>query len=216
MTTPDGGQGATDTGQSAGGTGTQPDPNAIDPAGQSAGAQTQPAPEAEPTVSRKDFEALRAQLQAADKKRSDAENALRQVQDKDLPAIDKLNRDLAEANARAEQAAKDLEASRIQNAFLTHADDKIKWRNPNTALKLLDLSKVTIDSGGSVIGMKDAIEALAKSDPYLLEDKKADGAETAPVGGTVPGTNGHTGTTAASKQQMASRFPATRTRGVGV
>jgi hypothetical protein len=65
MTTPDGGQGATDTGQSAGGTGTQQDPNAIDPAGQSAGAQTQPAPEAEPTVSRKDFEALRAQLQAS-------------------------------------------------------------------------------------------------------------------------------------------------------
>lgn len=215
MTTPaDGGQSATDTGQSAGGTGTQTEPTTTEPTGQSAGTTT--TPPAEDMVSRKDFETLRGQLQAADKKRSDAEAALRQVQDKDLPAIDKLNRDLAEANARAEKAAAELQASRIQNAFLTHEDDKQKLRNPSTALKLLDLSKVTIDSDGNVMGMKDAIEALKKSDPYLWEDKQASDGKEPAVGGTVPGTNGQGRPAGTTKQQISARFPVTRSRGIGV
>lgn len=216
MTTPDsGGQSATDPGQSAGGTGTQPDPTTTDPTGQSAGTGTT-TPPAEDTVSRKDFETLRNQLQASDRARNEAQAALRQIQDKDLPAIDKLNRDLAEANAAREKATAALEATRIENAFLTHDDDKIKWRNPGTALKLLDLSKVTIDADGKVLGMKDAIEALAKSDPYLLEDKAASDPAEPPVGGTVPGTNGRGGNTGVNTKQQASRFPVVRSRGIGV
>lgn len=180
------------------------------PAGQSAGTPTT-TPEPEATVARKDFDAVRTQLQAADQKRQAAENELKQLRDKDLPEMDKLRRDNQELAAKAEAAAKALETTRIENAFLTHADDKTKWRNPATALKLLDRSKITIDSDGNVVGMKDAIEALAKSDPYLLEDKTPAEPQEPPVGGTLPGNNGGSGTKP-DKNKMAARFPAMRTR----
>lgn len=212
MTTPEGGQGAA-AGTQSGAEGTPgagagaPESN---PTGQSTGTPAV-TPETEPTVSRKDFDTLRAQLQAADQNRAKAESDLKQLRDKDLPEMDKLRRDNQELAAKAEAASKALEATRLENAFLTHADDKIKWRNPATALKLLDRSKITIDSDGNVVGMKDAIEALAKSDPYLLEDKTPAEPQEPPVGGTLPGNNGGSGTKP-DKNKMAARFPAMRTR----
>lgn len=215
MTTPADGQSAV-TGTQSGAEGTQGTAGAGAPesttTGQSAGTQTPVTPEPEATVLRKDFDAIRTQLSQADKAREEAQAALKQLRDKDLPEMDKLKRDFADAEAKRAEAEKALETTRIENSFLTHADEKIKWRNPTTALKLLDRSKITIDSEGNVIGMKDAIEALAKSDPYLLEDKAATETVEPPVGGTVPGTNG--GTKAkTSADKMATRFPALRTRG---
>jgi hypothetical protein len=217
MTTPDSGQSAA-AGTQSGAEGTQGTQGTAGatapestPAGQSAGTTTTTPPEAEATVLRKDFDAIRNQLSQADKAREEAQNALKQLRDKDLPEMDKLKRDIAEAEAKAAEATKALEATRIENAFLTHADEKIKWKNPTTALKLLDRAKITIDSAGAVIGMKDAIEALAKSDPYLLEDKTATPAEETPVGGTIPGNNGR-GTAQPDANKMATRFPALRTR----
>lgn len=213
MTTPAGApSGAEGTPSGAEGTPGAGAPAAEPTTGQSAGATTPVTPEPEATVARKDFEAVRTQLSEADRKREAAEAALKQLRDKDLPEMDKLKRDLADASAKAEEAAKALEATRIENAFLTHADDKIIWQNPATALKLLDRSKITIDSAGAVIGMKDAIEALAKSDSYLLKPKAAEENQDPPVGGTVPGTNGTGKTTTPDKNKLAQRFPVMRTR----
>lgn len=220
MTNPEGGQSATDPtgqsaggstgtgtagdpGQSAGGTGTGTDPNAAAGAGQSADL-----------VQRAEYEALRARLAAADKRAADNEAALKQIRDKDMPAIEKMTRDLAERDAQLAQQTTELNAKRIENAFLT--DNTHKWRNPATAMRLLDQSKILVDSDGTVSGMKDALAALAKSDEYLLAPVEGDGGgdgkppATPPLG--TPPANGGTGTGASSASAMQKRFPALRTR----
>ena len=213
MTAPEGAQsGATGTPSGAEGT-PGAGAGATDPAGQSAGTTpTTPVVEPEPTVARRDFETLQNQLRAADQKRTAAEQALQQLRDKDLPAMEKLTRDNGELTKQVENLTRTLETVRLENAFLTHADDKITWQNPATALKLLDRSKITIDSEGNVLGMKDAIEALAKSDAYLLKPKDAPEPTEPAVGGTLPGNNGKTGTGQPDKKALATRFPVMRTR----
>lgn len=178
--------------------------------GAQSGTGTGQQPEA--TVSRADFERLQNQLRAADQNRQKAENDLKQLRDKDLPELDKLRRDNQELAAKAEKAAADLAEARISNAFLTA--NKHEWANPATALKLLDRSKITIDSAGEVMGVADAADALAKSDPYLLKPKTAaegTGTGEPPKGGTIPGNNGG-GSGQPTKDQLAKRFQILNTR----
>lgn len=49
-----------------------------------------------------------------------------------------------------------------------------KFKNPKSAFKLLDLDDVEVDEDGEIIGLEDAIKALAKSDPYLVDTGKDD------------------------------------------
>lgn len=58
--------------------------------------------------------------------------------------------------------------------LVTGPNAKVKFRNPKTALRVLDLDDVEITEDGDVEGLEEAIEALAKSDPYLLETGKKD------------------------------------------
>jgi hypothetical protein len=186
-----------------------------DPTGQQGdpGAQsgTQTPPPADATVSRADFDRLQAQLRAADQNRVKAENDLKQLRDKDLPEMDKLKRDNAELESRATKAEADLAEARISNAFLTA--NSHEWANPATALRLLDRSKIQIDpSTGDVSGVKDAAEALAKSDPYLLKPKSAEpGSGEPPKPGTIPGNNGG-GSGQPTKEQLTKRFNVLGTR----
>lgn len=176
--------------------------------GQSAGqTQTAPAP-----VDRAEYERVLNQLRAADQNKAKAESELKQLRDKDLPALEKAQRDLTEANARAEKAEAELQQTRIETAFLR--DNKYKWKNPATALKLADLSGVTVDDDGKVHNLLPALEALAKSDAYLIED--ADGAAEAekPNKGSTGAPNAGGRTSGADTKGLVSRLPALRTRGV--
>lgn len=62
------------------------------------------------------------------------------------------------------------EELRIENAFLRNT--KHTWKNPATALKLLDRSEIDIADDGSIEGLEEALDALAESDPYLLAEQK--------------------------------------------
>lgn len=219
MTDPAGAQsGATGVPQS----GDPANPGAVtDPAtgGQSAaGANPQnPAEGGQSAVSREDYEKLQARLQAADRRASENEAALKQLRDKDMPEMQKLQRDLTEA----QNALKELQAANsalvVENAFLQ--DNDYDWHSPAAALRLLDRSKVTVDDQGSVAGMKDALKALATANPFMLKPKAADadggtGAATSPPPGTSPangGINPQTGSKTDVKA-AASRFPAMRQR----
>lgn len=66
-----------------------------------------------------------------------------------------------------------LEALRIQMAFVQNT--KYNWKNPKTALRLADLSEVTIDEDGDVEGLDEALKKLAEDEPYLLVDDSDDG-----------------------------------------
>jgi len=175
--------------------------------GAQSGATTTPPAE---TVSRADFERVQSQLRAADQNRVKAENDLKQLRDKDLPEMDKLKRDNDELTARVKKAEDDLAEARISNAFLTASGQE--WADSAVALRLLDRAKITIDpTSGEVSGVKDAAEALAKSAPYLLKPKTAEGTGEPPKPGTIPGNNGG-GSGQPTKDQLTKRFPVMGTR----
>lgn len=220
MTDPLGGQSAaTGTGQSAV-TGDQGTGTATDASGQSAAtgqANQTPTDNGQSTVSREEFERLRTQLAAADKKRAEAEQQFAQLRDKDVPALQKAERDLQEAQTAVAQLKEATTALRVENAFLT--DNTFDWHSPQVALAQLDRSKITVDVDGNVTGMKDALKALAQAHPFLLKPKTAEG--TPPAGTTPPASpgtapsNGGIGAqqgTAPDKAAMAKRFPAMKSR----
>lgn len=165
------------------------------------------------TVTKAEFDALRARMQAADQRASKAEGDLKQLRDKDLPEMEKVKKDLAEAAEERDKLRATNRDLQISNAFLT--DNTYEWRNPATALKLLDRSKLDFDGEGNVTGMKNALEALAKSDDYLLKPKAdgggdGDGKQTGPPG-TAAG-NGAPGNTGSGKGKLEGRFSALRGR----
>lgn len=67
-----------------------------------------------------------------------------------------------------------IQELRLKVAFLE--DNTHKWKNPKTALRLADMSKVEIDDKG-VHGLEEALEKLAKAEPYLLVEESNDGDE---------------------------------------
>lgn len=211
--------GAGGDGQSAGpidpGTGT-----AGTAGGQSASGTTGTTANADgqSAVSRTEFDQLRAQLAAADRKRQEAEAAHAQLRDKDMPALQKAERDLQVATAQLNERDVTIQAQRLEIAFFN--DNTKDWHSPASALQLLDRSKITVDSEGKVSGMKDALEALAKAHPYLLKPTPAgdgDGGTGTPPA-TAPGTapaNGGIGQPAGTKptlDALGKRFPAIRQR----
>lgn len=217
MTSPDpGAQSGTDPSAQSGGTGTgQGDPadNNPDQTGQSAETgQGQQTPEPPATVTRAEYDALMNRLRAADQNRTKAENDLKQLRDKDLPELQKAQRDLTEALDRAVKAETDLKSARLENAFLSH--NKYNWHNPKTALKNADLSKVEILDDGSVTGLDAALDALAKSDPYLIKTETKVEEPKGPSGSPGAG-QGRQPDGKPNMDALASRFPALRTRGAG-
>ena len=225
MTSPtSGAQGGTPEGQSAEpgnetGTGVQPGTDQGTGAQSGAGAQdgTQRQGQQQDstgTGSQEEYDRLKARLQAADQNRAKTEAELRQLRDKDIPEIQKLQRDLQEITTRADQAEQALKQTRLENAFYT--DNKYQWKNPKTALKLADLSKVEIEEDGRVTGLTAALDALAKSDPYLLQEADSGNDDKDKGKGSTGalGTGGQNSPPTA-KSQMAVRFPALRSRGMG-
>lgn len=88
------------------------------------------------------------------------------------PDVEKLEERATQAEAKVADLSEKLQQALLQNAFLL--DNTYEWHNPARALQVADLSDVEIDEKGKVHGLSKALEALAKSDPYLLKPKKED------------------------------------------
>lgn len=207
MTTPEGegAQSGAEGAQSGTGSATGTGTDTKTGEGTQSGATTQPT-EAEKLKA--DLESYRERMKAADTRASKFEAELKQLRDKDLPEADKLKRNFEEAQQQVTElqaANKDLA---LKVAFLQ--DNTYSWHNSERALRLVDLSNVEIQADGSVSGLKDALKALATSDPYLV--KQGTEVTPPPPGGTAPGNNGGTGTKPISTKAMAARIPALNTR----
>lgn len=188
--------------------------------GQSAGSASNAGQTSDNTVPRSDFERIQAQLSAADRKRAEFEAELKAIRDKDLPEMERLKRDFEETSAKLAKAEEMLRTVQIQNAFLK--DNTYAWHNPETALKLADMSAVNITDDGNVTGLKEALKRLADNNKYLLKEETSAGGD-----GGQGGANGAGGSAAPftpppagarrddpnnSKQQMIRRVPALRGR----
>lgn len=145
---------------------------------------------------------LREQLEAAQvelKKHEDATKTEAQRVTDELGEVNKRNATLLERN----------EHLQVENAFL--GNRKFNWRNPKTALKLLDRADVTIDKDGNMTGLDEAIAKLAADEPYLLsEDDDSDDDESddddLPTGQKAKKQK-NTGPT---PQDLVNKFPALR------
>lgn len=209
----DGGDGSSDDGDAGA------EDEDADDTGADEGKGKDKAPAGE-TVTLAKFRKLERHLSAADKRRTEAEKELQQLRDKDLPAVEKSERDRAEAVARAEKAESQYTDLARRHAFLLESQrQKIQWKNPTAALKLADLDELEVGEKGTVDGITEAIEALAKEHAYLVEvpktededddkDSKASKPKSgSPVGGrqkqkTPPGHK--------TDEELRNMFPALR------
>lgn len=165
----------------------------------------------EEQVSKAEYDKILERMRAADRRSAATEAELKKIRDKDLPEAEKLQREHQEAVQRAEKAESDLRQARISNAFLE--DNTYKWKNPKTALKLVDLGQVEIAEDGSVTGLKEALKALAQSEPYLLDTAgKEDTGNGGGGGSGAPPMNGKGGGSKPDSKKLQSRLPAMRTR----
>lgn len=199
--------GGTGTGDGTGATGAQ---SGTPEAG--AGSTPEGAAASGQTVSQAEYEALKARMVAADQRAAAEAAKYKQLVEKDLPELDKLKGELQETQTREKAATEALSSLQIENAFLK--DNTFTWQNPATALKLLDRSKITVDqTSGEISGMKQALEALSKSDAYLLKPAAApEGGDNTPPLGTPPANGGAGATNGNTKAQQVKRFPAMRDR----
>lgn len=145
----------------------------------------------------------------AEKRAAELEAKLREYEDKDKSELERAQRDAEEFKAKAEAAEQNLKRERVNNAFLMN--NKFAWHNAERALSLLDLSEVVISEDGKVTGLDKAIEALAKSDPYLLvpEDGNTKGADLPPSGQPVGG-GAKSGKPTTDREKLLSKYPALR------
>lgn len=101
---------------------------------------------------------------------NEVKTRLAEIEGKDKTELEKASSRVTELESENTQLQDLLRQARLENAFL--ASNKYEWHNPGRALALADLSDVEIDSDGKVFGLDKALDALAKSDAYLL--KKAE------------------------------------------
>lgn len=175
---------------------------------QSGGGETQTA--ATDTVPKSEADSLRERMRAADQRAARVEAELKQLRDKDVPEAEKLKRDFEESQQQVTKLQETNKNLALKVAFLS--DNTYTWHNPERALRLVDLSQVTIEEDGSVSGLKDALKALATSDDYLIKKEvKEETKPTAPAG-TAPGNNGGAGGGKPARSALAGRFPAMNTR----
>lgn len=211
-----GSQSGTDDGTSASTTGTQTGTGAQ--SGDSTGTQASGQTSTQGMTLEQalaELENQRKRTQAADANQAKVAAELKKFQDAQLTEQERIKQQAEETAKENAKLKADLKAQQIKLAFLE--DTTYKWKNPATALRVLDLDGVNVTDDGKVENLKAALDKLAKSDPYLLETTETSSTtETTGQGTTTTGVPANNGTTNAgtNKGQMASRFPAMRTRGV--
>lgn len=161
------------------------------------------------TPTREEYEALERRMKAADKRATDAETKVKEYEDKDKDELTKATDKVTELENDVKGLSEAVTTLRIENEFL--ASNKYTWHNPKRALSLVDLSEVTIDDDGKVVGLDKALDALAKSDAYLLKTGK-DGEEEEIEGGKPNGSSGSPVGSGSSKDKKAADAAALRSR----
>jgi hypothetical protein len=144
----------------------------------------------------------------ARKERDDARAEIERIK-KDGTTDDTLKSELSEVKSKNVTLSTQLQDALLRIAFLS--DNTYEWQNPGVALKAADLSKIEIDDDGSVHGMREALEALATDNAYLLKTTKR--TATAPKAGTTgqrPGKRPAKKSAAAQRAEIVSKYKINR------
>lgn len=151
-----------------------------------------------------EYAALEARMKAADRATAAANAKVTAAERKDMDAKTRAETERDEAKKLVEANIATVRKQAIQIEFL--GSNKYTWNNPKAALRLLDLDEVEIDDDGKVTGLDKAIEALAKSDPYLLKTADAGDGENKNGQGKAPA--GKSGATTKNKTTNDSKSEA--------
>lgn len=119
-------------------------------------------------------------------------------------------KDLQAAQETIAQLQSSLDDQLLNNAFLT--DNTYKWQNPARVLQIVDRSSVDIKDG-KVSGIKEALESLAKSDPYLLKSDDSGGEGSSgggQTGGQNNGNRNNSNNGQKSREELSRKYPALR------
>jgi hypothetical protein len=148
--------------------------------------------------------------QEAEKERDEIKSRLEELEGKDKTELEKATTRVTELESENKALQESLRTTRLENAFLT--DNTYTWHNPRRALSLADLSDVEIDSDGTVHGLKKALDALAKSDAYLLkkDDDEGEGEEGDRTGTEQKNRSKRKKTADADDDALRAKYPALR------
>lgn len=164
-------------------------------------------------VTRAEFDKLRNQLSAADKKRAEAEAKVQKFEDANRSELEKAQKAAEEAAKERDSAREQLREVGIREAFRDVSETQkppLTWHNNIVAMGLLDKDLYEMAEDGTVSGMDKAVKALAKDHSYLLNTGKGGGeggASGAPLNG------GKTNAPTTDKDKLAVKYRALRGRG---
>lgn len=195
------------------------DPNNPDPAGQGGGTpppndqgQQQDPPDDDkdkPNPLLAELQTKYAQTQQA---LTEAQTKVKELERAKLDENDRLKAELTDAQEQLQEAQTALQDRAIENAFLI--SNKYTWHNPTTALRLLNRDGLKVAEDGSVSGIDAAIEALSKSEPYLIKaENNGHGTGSGPKGqtGNQPGGGGGGGSKdQVDRKKLEAKYPAIR------
>lgn len=152
-----------------------------------------------------DATALNAQITSLTNQLTDRDNQLKDLKSKSTnnEELTKKIEELQTANATAKSNYEKTVADMKRDYAVNNGIRDAKAKNVKAVRALLDMDKIKMD-GENVIGLKDQIDALAKSDAYLF-----DSTEPTPPnvgGGFVPGVGskgGENGTPASFTEAIS-------------
>jgi hypothetical protein len=148
----------------------------------------------------------------AERERDDALRKLKELEDKDKDEKTKAQERVQELESSVTSLREQNQRLAVENAFLK--ENTYAWQSPEVALRLADLSSVEIDKEGRVVGLKAALDKLAKDNPFLLKPKDEGdkgGSGNPPPSGDAPGSRRGTGGDAnADKERLRQKYPALR------
>ena len=166
----------------------------------------------EEPITQEEFEKLRARMQAADRRASDYEKKIREFEDRDKTAMQKLEGQIETLVAERDELREKLKLQRRDNAFLT--TNGVSWHDAQMALSKINWELVTDSETGDVntSALKKEIERIAKDAPFLV--KSGGGSES--NSGKNSGPSGHhqtgngSGDKTPDRAALEKKYPALR------
>jgi hypothetical protein len=120
-----------------------------------------------------------AKRRKALKKFEDEETKRKQADEEkrksELSDVEKLKQETAEKDRLLKQQAEEFKAERIKSA-VELAATKMNFHKPEQAYRLADLKEVDIEDG-KIVGVEEALKALAKDSPHLIKSEQTTGTE---------------------------------------
>lgn len=164
------------------------------------------------TVSKADFDKLMARMKAADKRATEAQNKLKEIDDAKKSDLERAQSELEESKSEAKTLREQLQSERLNNAFLSA--NKHTWHKPSAALKLAQSEgflEDVVGEDGTVDSkaLSAALDKLAREHSYLVKPREGAG----PSGDSAGGRSNNGKDDKVVKEQDRRRAPALRRRG---